>query len=159
MSSLTVPRGVAVGLLALGLIISFTPAPAPLSAAPAAVQVAHVNRVIDGDTFVLVDGERIRVRNFDTPELRRHSCPAEKEMAIAARQAASDLLLDRPVTLWLTYRDRYGRWVADVVLERKGRRIDFVEAMISLGHGARWAYGEEPQPDWCARPYRRWRER
>ena len=110
---------------------------------------AKVTRVIDGDTFVIASGERVRVRNFDTPELRRYDCPAEKIAAQGARRAARMLLHRKTVRLSITGKDRYGRMVADVeVLRQKGSQ-DFVDAMVSTGHGARWRYGEEPQPNWC----------
>ncbi|MCI4665100.1 MAG: thermonuclease family protein [Neomegalonema sp.] len=119
------------------------------SAAPTEQRVTRVARIIDGDTFVVAGGDRIRVRNFDTPELRRYGCAEEKKRAIAARKAAADILADRKVRLTLAYRDRYERWVADVVVESAPYSVDFVDAMIVRGHGARWNYGKEPKPRWC----------
>lgn len=110
---------------------------------------ARVERIIDGDTFVIEGGDRIRVRNFDTPELRRYHCPSERQSAIDARAAAADLLQDRTVTLEIAYSDRYERLVADVTLHYDAARLDFVAAMVARGHGARWDYGEEPKPTWC----------
>ena len=110
---------------------------------------AKVTRVIDGDTFVIATGERVRVRNFDTPELRSYDCPAEKVAAQGARRAARALLTRKTVRLSITGKDRYGRVVADVAMLRPNGAQDFVDAMVSTGHGARWNYGKEPQPTWC----------
>lgn len=110
---------------------------------------AHVVRVIDGDTFEIAGGAKIRVRNFDTPELRNYDCPAEKRLAQVARDVARDLLQGQRVTLLIDGKDRYRRLVADVTVHRGGRRIDFVDFMVGQGVGAYWNYGKEPQPDWC----------
>lgn len=127
---------------------------APGGPRPGAVwREALVRRVIDGDTFVLSDGARVRVRNFDTPERRRYDCPEEKRLAEAATQAARRLLDRQRVRLRVTGRDRYRRLVADVmVLTGRGEGVDFVERMVASGHGARWNYGREPQPEWCPAP-------
>ncbi len=38
---------------------------------------AKVARIIDGDTFVLSDSQRVRMLGIDTPELERNGKPAE----------------------------------------------------------------------------------
>lgn len=113
-----------------------------------------VRRVIDGDTFVLGDGARVRVRNFDTPERRGYACPEEKRLAEAATRAARRLLAQRRVRLSVTGRDRYGRLVADVEILGPGPEAgaDFAERMVAGGYGAFWNYGHEPQPEWCGPP-------
>ena len=110
---------------------------------------AQVVRVIDGDTFEIAGGAKIRVRNFDTPELRNYDCAAEKRLAQAARDVARDFLQGQRVTLLIDGQDRYRRLVADVIVHRGGKRIDFVDFMVAEGVGAHWNYGKEPQPDWC----------
>ncbi|MEL6977404.1 MAG: thermonuclease family protein [Pseudomonadota bacterium] len=136
------------------------PAPRAASSAPRE-RSAEVTRVIDGDTFVIEGGARVRVRNFDTPERRRFACSEEKEAAEAATRAARALLHRQRVALSISGEDRYGRLIADVrlLLPNRQRSLsgagaqssDFVERMVSSGHGARWDYGREPQPDWCPR--------
>ena len=121
-------------------------------AAPAwaiSTRTADVVRVIDGDTFEIAGGAKIRVRNFDTPELRNYDCAAEKRLAQTARDVARDLLQGQRVTLRVDGKDRYRRLVADVTVHRGGKRIDFVDFMVAEGVGAHWDYGKEPQPDWC----------
>ncbi|MEM9724196.1 MAG: thermonuclease family protein [Pseudomonadota bacterium] len=112
-------------------------------------RLATVARVIDGDTFVTSDGARIRVRNFDTPELRGHACPEERAAAEGARRAARQLLTAQTVRLRVSNQDRYGRLVADVAVLRGDGELDFVSTMVATGHGARWEYGRERQPIWC----------
>lgn len=138
----------ALAAITLGLVFSF-PGPNRTSASSEEQRVAAVERVIDGDTFVVAGGDRIRVRNFDTPELRRYRCASERRRAVEARTAAEALLENRLVTLAITDRDRYGRIIADVTLHLDAVRVDFVVAMTARGHGARWRYGAEPKPDWC----------
>ena len=71
--------------------------------------------VYDGDTFTLDNGDKIRLRGANTPELR----PAEA-FGIDARDAVADLVLNQKVTL--TYgdveRDGYSRLIASVRTEK-----------------------------------------
>lgn len=130
-----------------------------------ALREAVVTRVVDGDTFAVV-GEafppdcgpsgtkrycdtKVRVRNFDTAELRGYDCPEERALALEAKRIAAEILDGAEVTLAVAELDRYGRPVADVTVRRDGVERDFVEAMLARGAGARWRYGEEAAPDWC----------
>ena len=152
MKSLTLAAWFAAFLIMIGVFAVAAPYrsdPGPFN------RTAKVSRVIDGDTFVISTGERIRVRNFDTPELRSYDCPEEKIAAQGARRAARALLTRQTVRLSITGKDRYGRMVADVALLKPAGSRDFVDAMVSTGHGARWRYGKEPQPNWCPAG-RRW---
>ncbi|MCI4660876.1 MAG: thermonuclease family protein [Neomegalonema sp.] len=135
-----------------GLVVGFSLFAGTVTAAQAAPvqRETYVVRVIDGDTFQISGGVKVRVRNFDTPELRRYECPEEKQLARAATIAARQILQGKSVALSITGKDRYGRLVADVTLHEDGSDIDFTEAMMAQGHGAPWDYGHEPQPDWCA---------
>jgi endonuclease YncB( thermonuclease family) len=38
----------------------------------------HVDRVIDGDTFVTSDGTKVRIKNIDTPETKHPTREAHK---------------------------------------------------------------------------------
>lgn len=144
-----VPRGRgAAGLSALAAALVLLAASAT-ALEPGETRNASVLRVIDGDTFVIAGGTRVRVRNFDAPELRRYECLEERAMARRARQVARTLLLNRVVTLRVADRDRYRRLVADVEIHRGRARVDFVAEMTAAGVGARWRYGEEAQPSWC----------
>ncbi len=65
-----------------------------------------VSRVIDGDTFVLENEERVRLIGIDTPE-RGEMCFEE------AKNRLEELVLDKDVLLYKdkSYRDKYGRLV------------------------------------------------
>ena len=131
------------------------------------VETAIVTRVVDGDTFAVVGdayprdcgptGQRrycdtkIRVRNFDAAELRDAGCDEERALGEHAAAVAREILDGAEVTLVVDGEDRFGRPVADVLVHQSDDRIDFVAAMIARGAGARWRYGEEPQPEWCPR--------
>jgi len=70
--------------------------------------------VYDGDTFTLDNGEKIRLRGANTPELR-----PKEAFGLEARDAVADLLLNQ--TVYLSYgdveRDGYGRLIASVRTE------------------------------------------
>lgn len=69
--------------------------------------------MIDGDTFVLADGESVRILNIDTAEMPpRAACARERDLAFAAKARLSDLV-GRGGRVTLSRqgpdRDRYGR--------------------------------------------------
>mgnify|MGYP001559287581 CR=1 FL=1 len=74
---------------------------------------AGVQRVIDGDTFVLTDGTRVRVKGIDTPETK-HPRIAPEPSGAEASQFARTMLEGR--TVWLDGKstDKYRRRLADV---------------------------------------------
>jgi len=88
---------------------------------PYVYEVAHVNRVVDGDTFdVTVELtpdlralRRIRIRGIDSPELRTRD-PQEKKRGLYAQACLVQLIDKLPCRLVLHGRDHYGRWVCDV---------------------------------------------
>lgn len=81
----------------------------PLSAQAALPTKGVVVRVVDGDTYVLQDGNRVRLSCVNTPEKSERIGPMVKEAAIR-------LLLNKEITLTYgpTAKDHYGRLVADV---------------------------------------------
>jgi len=78
---------------------------------------AIVERVIDGDTFVLVSGERVRLIGVDTPELGRKDRTVQY-FAEESRDFLKGLVEGREVTLKSDWRgkDRYGRTLAYVYI-------------------------------------------
>ena len=68
------------------------------------VERTTVTRVIDGDTFIINTGERVRIIGIDTPEIN-------EEHYAEAKAALEAMLLDKEVTLIkdVSERDRYGR--------------------------------------------------
>ena len=88
---------------------------------PPALPIAEVRRVVDGDTWLLAEGERVRLVGLDTPELGRDGAP-DAPLAEAARahlQMLVDLAGGR-VRLRGDARDHYGRKLAVVYTDRHG---------------------------------------
>lgn len=79
---------------------------------------AKVKRVIDGDTIVLENGDRVRYIGVDTPELR-DSRKTVKEFAKRAKEA-NKKLVDREeikIEFDVQKRDRYNRLLAYVYVD------------------------------------------
>lgn len=97
---------------------------------------AHVNRVIDGDTYVLdVDlGFRVqaaitvRVFGYDAPEMTG----PDKLFGHVAKDAAEALLRKAAVIVVETYKDArsFERWVASVYVDG----VQVSELLIAEGH-------------------------
>lgn len=62
----------------------------------------RVVEVVDGDTFQLKSGERVRLMGVDAPEIDRCGGPEAKKIL-------SDLILDKNVELKETVKEAYGR--------------------------------------------------
>ena len=79
---------------------------------------ARVERVVDGDTVVLVGGERVRYIGIDTPELHHPRKPIEA-YAREAKEVNRNLVEGKQVRLELDVepRDHYGRLLAYVFRE------------------------------------------
>ena len=89
----------------------------PAQALPGERIEAGVRRIIDGDTFELDSGERVRLIGVDTPEYQ----PWKGRADVYGREAADfarTLLKDRRVTLEsdVEERDKYGRSLAYLYL-------------------------------------------
>ena len=99
-------------------------------------------RIIDGDTFDY-GGDRIRIADIDTPELRS-SCAEERRLARAATNRMSALLAAGPFELRRLGRDedRYGRKLRVVL--RGGRSLG--DVLVAEGLARTWAGRREP---WC----------
>ena len=84
----------------------------------AAHPVFHVARVIDGDTLLLSNGERVRLIGVDTPELY-HPLKPVQYFAKEASQFTRRMAEGKSVRLEYDCRrrDRYGRLLAYVYLE------------------------------------------
>ena len=84
----------------------------------AAHPVFHIARVIDGDTLLLSNGERVRLIGVDTPELY-HPLKPVQYFAKEASQFTRRMAEGKSVRLEYDCRrrDRYGRLLAYVYLE------------------------------------------
>lgn len=78
-------------------------------------QWVYVQRVIDGDTFITSNGERVRVKDIDTPETK-HPKKGKESLGTEASNYAKTTLEGRFVYLDGNGKDKYGRRVANVIL-------------------------------------------
>ena len=85
----------------------------------ARAETGRVERVVDGDTLVMDDGERVRLIGVDTPETKRPGSPVEC-FGKAASAFTERLVEGERVELELDVeeRDRYGRLLAYVTRAR-----------------------------------------
>jgi len=85
---------------------------------------ARVVSVYDGDTFTLDSGDKVRVKNINTTELR-----SGEEDAEAARDAATAFVLGKTVTLEYgdKVRDSYGRLVAEAFVDGQSLSVHLVQ--------------------------------
>jgi len=102
----------------------------------------RVTCVVDGDTIWL-EGEKIRIQDYDTPETTTNICGGSQETALG-RKATKRLieLLDQGATVQRTGRDKYGRTLA--IIRVNGRSVG--EVLIEEGLARHWPDGVE---FWC----------
>ena len=133
--------------------------------------VETVKRIVDGDTFVLEDGRRVRLIGVNTPEITNGKTEYYGQ---EAKQFTSDHLLGREVVLFSDVgdTDRYGRLLRYVFVEPEPRmfnellvadgyantmtvapNVTYAERFVELERDAReegkglWGIEEGPQPD------------
>ena len=84
----------------------------------------RVTRVIDGDTFELRSGERIRLLSLNAPD--KNAC-----LGIEATELLKTLILNSRVRLEETQRDDFGRTLAIVIAKNKNINLEMVKAGLS----------------------------
>lgn len=133
--------------LALTVLIAATPMPLPANAADG-YGYGRVGWVIDGDTFRLKSGERIRIAGIDAAEIHRDQakCAGEIVLGLQAKDRATALLAGRDVTFRRVGRS-YNRTVAVVVLDGQ----DLGSELVQIGAATWWPRGR-PKPAWCDHP-------
>ncbi len=100
------------------------------SLTPDKAQRGTVKRVVDGDTFELADGSKVRLIGVNTPEIHGNKQPyGEEAAAFTTRELAG-----RPVVLYpdVSDRDRYGRLLRYVFVS--GSDVMFNERLVSDGY-------------------------
>ena len=119
------------------------PQEASVQARPETVGHGDMVDVIDGDTFRYA-GEKIRIADIDTPEVRGR-CAYETALAARATERLAVLLAAGPFQLEPVERDedRYGRKLR--IVTRGGRSIG--DQLVSEGLARTWSGRREP---WCA---------
>ncbi|RME84908.1 MAG: nuclease, partial [Zetaproteobacteria bacterium] len=115
--------------------------------APHDVRWGIVARVIDGDTFVLRSGEKVRLLGIDAPELAHGTTP-EEPLARKARARLRRLVEGRRVRLAFdaVRTDGYGRLLAQVYLA-DGRWVNG----ILVREGLALVYTFEPNHRWVGK--------
>jgi hypothetical protein len=99
--------------------------------------------IVDGDTFHY-GGEKIRIADIDTPELRGE-CPEERLLAVRATTRMSALLSRGPFELKPIFgrdEDVYGRKLR--IVTRDGRSLG--DQLVAEGLARTWTGRREP---WC----------
>lgn len=119
------------------------------TAATAAVIDGRAVVVIDGDTFALPGGERIRLVNVDAPESFRPRCERERIAGLEAKARLAALVRARQLSLIRSGRDRYGRTLAYARVQ--GRDIGTV--LVAEGLALPWHSGPQARAErlryWC----------
>jgi len=111
-----------------------TPAPRPNNVG----MEARVKRVVDGDTLLLENGERVRLIAVDTPESVHPKKPVEyfgKEASAFTKKMLEGekvLLVYDQNSAATKHRDRYGRLLAYVYRERDN--LDFNAELVKQGY-------------------------
>jgi micrococcal nuclease len=117
-----------------------------------------VERVVDGDTFVvridlwpgLQATYSVRARGIEAPELRGANCPQEKLWAVEARAQAEKLYpIGSTVRIENVELDSFGRAVADVRRWVSDRWKYLAEEMTERDMAVIWM-PNDPDVDWCA---------
>lgn len=106
---------------------------------------SDTNCVVDGDTIRL-DGEKIRLVGFNTPEISEPACAAEAAKGEQAKNRLLELLNSGSLAFAATAdrdRDRYGRLLRSVTVN--GR--DVADTLISEGLAEPYSGGQKR--DWC----------
>ena len=124
--------------LGCGLVLLYRAVPQPGPAAPGeaiAVEDVWAVRVIDGDTLQY-RGERIRIADINTPEIRSPACASESALGARAARRMEELLASGPFTLSPAGggrdEDIYGRKLR--IVARDGRSLGATLVEEGLAH-------------------------
>ncbi len=106
----------------------------------------HETCIVDGDTLWL-DGENIRLKDFDTPEPTSAICGGEAEQALASQASARllELLNGNAWTIERQGKERNGNGKRTLATIRIGGQ-DVGDILISEGLARSWPDGDE---FWC----------
>lgn len=108
---------------------------------------AKVVEVYDGDTCTVdidlglstwVRGEKIRLARINAPELKG----ADKPKGEKSRDFLRSLVLGKDVLLQTIKdeREKYGRYLAEIWVERDAQPLNVNDAMVAAGHARRQTY-------------------
>ena len=114
-------------------------------------------KVIDGDTVdvdidlgfgVTLTDERVRIMGIDTPESRTRD-KVEKVFGKAAKKALQDMLGKTSILKTQINRDgedmkgKFGRILGDFIVDRNGKSISVVNALVEDGHSVDYYGGSK----------------
>lgn len=105
---------------------------------------AVVTRVVDGDTVIVdidlgfgvwLKEQSVRLAKINTPEIKGSTRVA----GIAAKDFLSKLILNK----WVQIRtekgqEKYGRWLATILLEEDGNLIEINSRMVTEGFAVKY---------------------
>jgi len=118
------------------------------------ISCGKVIKVYDGDTITIaaklpnsvepIYRFSVRLNGIDSPEIKAHS-QAEKELAKKSRDALSNLIMDKMVSLKNQTTEKYGRILADVYLDD----LHINEWMLKNNYAVKYDGGTKTRPaDW-----------
>ena len=101
--------------------------------------------MIDGDT-IDIEGRRIRLLGFDTPEIFSPKCSAEKIRGEAAAERLRQLIMDGDKLLLSKQisKDKYGRELANFIID------DTDVSNILIREGLARKYSGQQRLGWCS---------
>ena len=105
---------------------------------------AAVTRVVDGDTVIVdidlgfgvwLKEQSVRLAKINTPEIKGSTRAA----GIAAKDFLSKLILNK----WIQIKtekgqEKYGRWLATILLEEDGNLIEINSRMVTEGFAVKY---------------------
>ena len=122
----------------MSFILAILAASSPIGVCPSSG--VRITCVHDGDSFI-VERERIRIADIDTPELDG-ACESERRLAETARATLVTLLNSERYNIVRQGTDRYGRTLAIV----SNSRGSIGDQMVRVGVARTWSGRREP---WC----------
>ena len=122
----------------MSFILAILAASSPIGVCPSSG--VRITCVHDGDSFI-VERERIRIAEIDTPELDG-ACESERRLAETARATLVTLLNSERYNIVRQGTDRYGRTLAIV----SNSRGSIGDQMVRVGVARTWSGRREP---WC----------
>src|SRR5262245_53400350 len=125
--------------LALLLVLAVAAISAEGATTTGSAAVARVDRVIDGDTIVLVGGARVRFLQIDTPEPGTAECYSRAAGRDLRRMLPAGSVVTLETDPALDQVDRYGRLLRYV--HRAGRNLNL--ALVLDGSATVWFYDGE----------------
>jgi endonuclease YncB( thermonuclease family) len=125
--------------LVLVLVLGGLSASVSGTAAPGADPLVRVERVIDGDTIVLVGGARVRLLQIDTPEPGTAECYSRAAGRDLRRMLPAGAVVTLEADPALDRVDRYGRLLRYV--HHAGRNLNL--ALVRDGSATVWLYDGE----------------